>query len=66
MPNGTASHSTTTDWWRSSEAPTRGAFFPTLLHPVFASTFKNHDPVHLQALSSGKNFQVSAKVHTYK
>ncbi|XP_026231800.1 bromodomain adjacent to zinc finger domain protein 2B isoform X3 [Anabas testudineus] len=40
------------DWWRSSEAPTRGAFFPTLLHPVFASTFKNHDPVHLQALSS--------------
>uniref|UniRef100_A0A3B4YE24 Bromodomain adjacent to zinc finger domain 2B n=1 Tax=Seriola lalandi dorsalis TaxID=1841481 RepID=A0A3B4YE24_SERLL len=45
------------DWWRPSEAHTRGAaaFFPPLLglHPVFASTFKNCDPAHLQSRTSG-------------
>ncbi|XP_023261364.1 LOW QUALITY PROTEIN: bromodomain adjacent to zinc finger domain protein 2B-like [Seriola lalandi dorsalis] len=44
------------DWWRPSEAHTRGAaaFFPPLLglHPVFASTFKNCDPAHLQSRTS--------------
>uniref|UniRef100_A0A8C9ZYP5 Bromodomain adjacent to zinc finger domain 2B n=1 Tax=Sander lucioperca TaxID=283035 RepID=A0A8C9ZYP5_SANLU len=46
------------DWWRPSEAHTRGAaaFFPPLLglHPVFASTFKSHDPIQLQSRTSGK------------
>uniref|UniRef100_A0A4W6FTF5 Bromodomain adjacent to zinc finger domain 2B n=1 Tax=Lates calcarifer TaxID=8187 RepID=A0A4W6FTF5_LATCA len=41
------------DWWRPSEAHTRGAaaFFPPLLglHPVFASNLKSHDPAHLQS-----------------
>ncbi|XP_038576345.1 bromodomain adjacent to zinc finger domain protein 2B-like isoform X2 [Micropterus salmoides] len=41
------------DWWRPSEAHTRGAaaFFPPLLglHPVFASNFKSNDPVHFQS-----------------
>ncbi|KAM9347625.1 bromodomain adjacent to zinc finger domain protein 2B [Symphorus nematophorus] len=45
------------DWWRPSEAHTRGAaaFFPPLmgLHPVFASAFKNHDLAHLQSRTSG-------------
>ncbi|XP_053184463.1 bromodomain adjacent to zinc finger domain protein 2B-like [Scomber japonicus] len=44
------------DWWRPSEAQTRGAaaFFPPLLglHPVFAPTFKSHDPIHLQSRTS--------------
>ncbi|XP_074515535.1 bromodomain adjacent to zinc finger domain protein 2B-like isoform X3 [Sebastes fasciatus] len=44
------------DWWRQSEAHARGAaaFFPPLLglHPVFASTFKSHDPNHFQSRSS--------------
>ncbi|XP_029314808.1 bromodomain adjacent to zinc finger domain protein 2B isoform X2 [Cottoperca gobio] len=44
------------DWWRPSEAHTRGAaaFFPPLLglHPVFASSFKSHDPIHLQSCTS--------------
>nr|XP_046259422.1 bromodomain adjacent to zinc finger domain protein 2B-like isoform X2 [Scatophagus argus] len=44
------------DWWRTSEAHTRGAtaFFPPLmgLHPVFASAFKNHSPAHLQSRTS--------------
>ncbi|XP_019110796.2 bromodomain adjacent to zinc finger domain protein 2B isoform X3 [Larimichthys crocea] len=45
------------DWWRPSEAHTRGAapaFFPPLmgLHPVFASTFKSHDPAHSQSRTS--------------
>ncbi|XP_033473301.1 bromodomain adjacent to zinc finger domain protein 2B isoform X4 [Epinephelus lanceolatus] len=44
------------DWWRPSEAHSRGAaaFFPPLLglHPAFASTFKSHDPIHLQSRTS--------------
>ncbi|XP_044073969.1 bromodomain adjacent to zinc finger domain protein 2B-like isoform X3 [Siniperca chuatsi] len=44
------------DLWRPSEAHTRGAaaFFPPLLglHPVFASAFNSHDPVHLQSRTS--------------
>ncbi|XP_041806612.1 bromodomain adjacent to zinc finger domain protein 2B isoform X3 [Chelmon rostratus] len=44
------------DWWRPSEAHTRGAaaFFPPLmgLHPAFASTFKSHDPSPLQSRTS--------------
>ncbi|XP_067373156.1 bromodomain adjacent to zinc finger domain protein 2B isoform X4 [Channa argus] len=42
------------DWWQPSEASTRAAFFSPLLslHPVFASTFKSHDPVPLQSLTS--------------
>ncbi|KAF1382497.1 hypothetical protein PFLUV_G00144400 [Perca fluviatilis] len=44
------------DWWQPSEAHTRGAatFFPPLLglHPVFASTFKSHDPIQLQSRTS--------------
>ncbi|XP_059199016.1 bromodomain adjacent to zinc finger domain protein 2B-like [Centropristis striata] len=44
------------DWWRPSEAHTRGApaFFPPLLglHPVFASAFKSQDPIHLQSRKS--------------
>ncbi|XP_071328889.1 bromodomain adjacent to zinc finger domain protein 2B-like isoform X2 [Trachinotus anak] len=43
------------DWWRPSEAHTRGAtFFPPLLglHPVFASTFKSRDPAYLQSRTS--------------
>ncbi|XP_078117921.1 bromodomain adjacent to zinc finger domain protein 2B-like isoform X2 [Sander vitreus] len=44
------------DWWRPSEAHTRGAaaFFPPLLglHPVFASTFKSHNPIQLQSRTS--------------
>ncbi|XP_070770351.1 bromodomain adjacent to zinc finger domain protein 2B [Enoplosus armatus] len=44
------------EWWRPSEAHSRGAaafFHPLLgLHPVFASTFKSHDPVHLQSRTS--------------
>ncbi|CAJ1079290.1 bromodomain adjacent to zinc finger domain protein 2B isoform X1 [Xyrichtys novacula] len=54
-----AAHSqfgTIPDWWRPSEAHTRGAaaFFPPLLglHPVFASTFKGHDPGLLQSHTS--------------
>ncbi|XP_034549339.1 bromodomain adjacent to zinc finger domain protein 2B isoform X3 [Notolabrus celidotus] len=48
------------DWWRPSEAHTRGAaaaFFPPLmgLHPLFASTFKGHDPVPLQSCASGNS-----------
>lgn len=43
------------DWWRPSEAHSRGAaaFFPPLLglHPAFASTFKSHDPIHLSRTS---------------
>uniref|UniRef100_A0A8C4EDA8 Bromodomain adjacent to zinc finger domain 2B n=1 Tax=Dicentrarchus labrax TaxID=13489 RepID=A0A8C4EDA8_DICLA len=46
------------DWWRPSEAHARGAaaFFPPLLglHPVFASTFKSHDPINLQSRNSGE------------
>uniref|UniRef100_A0A3Q1B8Q5 Bromodomain adjacent to zinc finger domain 2B n=1 Tax=Amphiprion ocellaris TaxID=80972 RepID=A0A3Q1B8Q5_AMPOC len=46
------------DWWRPSEAHTRGAttFFPPLLglHPVFVPNFKSHDPFDLQSRSSGK------------
>uniref|UniRef100_A0A3Q1FY71 Bromodomain adjacent to zinc finger domain 2B n=1 Tax=Acanthochromis polyacanthus TaxID=80966 RepID=A0A3Q1FY71_9TELE len=52
------------DWWRPSEAHTRGAttFFPPLLglHPVFVSTFKSHDPVDLQSRSSGKREPASS------
>ncbi|XP_031714189.1 bromodomain adjacent to zinc finger domain protein 2B-like isoform X2 [Anarrhichthys ocellatus] len=44
------------DWWRPSEAHTSGtgSFFPPLLglHPIFASTFKGHDPTHLQSRTS--------------
>ncbi|XP_032385707.1 bromodomain adjacent to zinc finger domain protein 2B isoform X2 [Etheostoma spectabile] len=44
------------DWWWPSEAHTRGAtaFFPPLLglHPVFASTFKSHDPNQSQSRTS--------------
>ncbi|XP_023136830.2 bromodomain adjacent to zinc finger domain protein 2B isoform X2 [Amphiprion ocellaris] len=44
------------DWWRPSEAHTRGAttFFPPLLglHPVFVPNFKSHDPFDLQSRSS--------------
>ncbi|XP_069558573.1 bromodomain adjacent to zinc finger domain protein 2B-like isoform X2 [Brachyistius frenatus] len=44
------------DWWRPSEAHTRGAaaFFPPLLglHPVFVSSFKSHDPIDLQSHTS--------------
>ncbi|XP_028446630.1 bromodomain adjacent to zinc finger domain protein 2B isoform X6 [Perca flavescens] len=44
------------DWWQPSEAHTRGAaaFFPPLLglHPVFASTFKSHNPIQLQSRTS--------------
>ncbi|XP_070694020.1 bromodomain adjacent to zinc finger domain protein 2B-like [Pempheris klunzingeri] len=44
------------DWWRPSEAHTRGtaAFLPPLLglHPAFASNFKSHNPVHLQSRTS--------------
>uniref|UniRef100_A0A4W6FTI0 Bromodomain adjacent to zinc finger domain 2B n=1 Tax=Lates calcarifer TaxID=8187 RepID=A0A4W6FTI0_LATCA len=46
------------DWWRPSEAHTRGAaaFFPPLLglHPVFASNLKSHDPAHLQSCKPSK------------
>ncbi|XP_034742358.1 bromodomain adjacent to zinc finger domain protein 2B isoform X3 [Etheostoma cragini] len=44
------------DWWWPSEAHTRGATacFPPLLglHPVFASTFKSHDPIQSQSRTS--------------
>uniref|UniRef100_A0A3B4V579 Bromodomain adjacent to zinc finger domain 2B n=1 Tax=Seriola dumerili TaxID=41447 RepID=A0A3B4V579_SERDU len=57
LPNCTVSRSPTPDWWRPSEAHTRGAaaFFPPLLglHPVFASTFKSCDSAHLQSRTSG-------------
>ncbi|XP_056289566.1 bromodomain adjacent to zinc finger domain protein 2B isoform X2 [Pseudoliparis swirei] len=44
------------DWWRPSEVQASGvgSFFPPLLglHPVFASTFKSHNPTHLQSCAS--------------
>ncbi|KAK5861207.1 hypothetical protein PBY51_022621 [Eleginops maclovinus] len=47
------------DWWRQSETHTRGAaaFFPPLLglHPVFASAFKSHNPLHSQSRTTGVN-----------
>ncbi|XP_074550608.1 bromodomain adjacent to zinc finger domain protein 2B-like isoform X2 [Halichoeres trimaculatus] len=47
------------DWWRPTEAHARGAaaFFPPLLglHPVFASTFKGHDPIPSQLCTSGNS-----------
>ncbi|XP_018557852.1 bromodomain adjacent to zinc finger domain protein 2B isoform X3 [Lates calcarifer] len=53
------------DWWRPSEAHTRGAaaFFPPLLglHPVFASNLKSHDPAHLQSCASGVNGTVNGR-----
>lgn len=55
----TVSHFNTPDWRRTAEAPTRGVFFPPFLglHPMFASTFKSLDPIHLQAaFSSGRNW----------
>ncbi|KAI3356190.1 hypothetical protein L3Q82_017448, partial [Scortum barcoo] len=54
-------------WWRPSEAHARGAaaaFFPPLLglHPAFASTFRSHDPVHLQSHNSGKKRNLSSRL----
>ncbi|XP_036965556.1 bromodomain adjacent to zinc finger domain protein 2B isoform X8 [Acanthopagrus latus] len=47
------------DWWRPSEAHTRGAaaFIPPLmgLHPMFASAFKSHDSAHMQSRTSGNS-----------
>uniref|UniRef100_A0A672IA54 DDT domain-containing protein n=1 Tax=Salarias fasciatus TaxID=181472 RepID=A0A672IA54_SALFA len=46
------------DWWRPSEAHTRGAaaFFPPLLglHPAFVSSLKRHNAADLQSHASGK------------
>lgn len=59
VPDLTASHSPSADWWQESEAHARGAaaFFPPLLnlHPAFASNLKSYDPSHLQ--SSGKKIK---------
>ncbi|KAK2839736.1 hypothetical protein Q5P01_013476 [Channa striata] len=51
------------DWWQPLGASTRAAFFPPLLglHPVFASSFKSHDPVHLQSITSGVNRTVNGR-----
>ncbi|XP_042350299.1 bromodomain adjacent to zinc finger domain protein 2B-like isoform X2 [Plectropomus leopardus] len=57
--------STFPDWWRPSEAHTRGAgaFFPPLLglHPAFMSTFKSHDPIHSQSRTSGVTGTVNGR-----
>ncbi|XP_072253218.1 bromodomain adjacent to zinc finger domain protein 2B isoform X3 [Leuresthes tenuis] len=53
------------DWWRPTETHAAGAatFFPPLLglHPVFVSTFKSLDPVHLQSRTSGINGTVNGR-----